>query len=87
MCEYCQHVYTGNGYNDLLEIPINISIGNAFKNDEDSAHDAFYVSVDGEKLVVDISIAGGDIKRAAELPIKYCPVCGQDLAYLKENGK
>lgn len=81
MCKYCQHLETGDEFEDLLQIPIVHGIGSFVKNEEDQYRDEIDICIEGEELAVYVWL-GGDCEHVAGLPIKYCPVCGQDLSYL-----
>lgn len=87
MCEYCQHV-SGDDYDvqDLMQIPVITGIGSFIKSAGDAYHDEIDICIENDELHVDVWL-GGDCKCVAKLPIKYCPVCGQDLKYLIEKRK
>lgn len=81
MCKYCQHLETGDEFEDLLQIPVVHGIGSFVKNEEDQYRDEIDICIEGEDLAV-YAWLGGDCERVADLPIKYCPVCGQELSLL-----
>ena len=84
MCKYCQHLKTGDDFEDLLQIPIIHGIGSFVKNEEEQYRDEIDICIEGEELAVYVWL-GGDCEHVAGLPIKYCPVCGQKLSDLDEE--
>lgn len=84
MCKYCQNIKTGDDYQSLLEIPINIQIG-SFKLPDDNAYsNSVEISIDPGELSV-WAWLGGECQHVDSIPISYCPVCGQLLKELEDN--
>ena len=80
MCEYCKNIFTENDYADLFEFPIRISVG-------DTEHNLGYFSagiVSSNEAVIEASVLIGEMVHVKHIPIKYCPMCGQNLAQLFE---
>jgi hypothetical protein len=90
MCEYCKNIFTEDDYTDLFEFPIRIAVG-------DTEHDLGYFSAgivsSAESLgltpkrnefVIEASVLIGEMVHVKYIPIKYCPMCGQNLAQLFE---
>ena len=81
MCKYCQYLETGEELEDLLQIPIVHGIGSFIKSEEDQYRDEIDICVNEGELAVYVWL-GGDCEHVAGFPIKYCPVCGQELSLL-----
>lgn len=91
MCEYCKNIFTEDDYTDLFEFPIRIAVG-------DTEHDLGYfsagiVSSAGSlnlppnpmnEVAIEASVLIGEMVHVKYIPIKYCPMCGQNLAQLFE---
>lgn len=84
MCKYCKQIapdYDDDEFEDLLQIPVVHGIGDFVPRNDGKIRDEIDICIEGEYLVV-YAWLGGDCERVADLPIKYCPVCGQKLSDL-----
>lgn len=82
MCKYCKNVKTGDDWEDLFCIPIDVKVG---KNAAPFLEFSGGIGSDG-KLVV--SIAAGEAWTeycSKRIAISYCPMCGEDLKKLRER--
>ena len=84
MCKYCKQItpdYDDDEFEDLLQIPVVHGIGDFVPRSDGECRDEIDICIEGEDLAV-YAWLGGDRERVADLPIKYCPVCGQKLSDL-----
>jgi hypothetical protein len=80
MCDICRNIYTGDYYKDLFEIPISVSFGDATQ-----PLGYFFGGLVEEGL--EVAVILGEVEEVHHIPIKYCPICGQDLKSLSDLRK
>lgn len=83
MCKYCKGVMTGDDYKDLFEIPFTIHIANVKSN---IGYFSAGLVVEKDKPVIEASVYLGEPTNfpGKHFPVKYCPMCGEDLNRLIE---
>lgn len=85
MCEYCKNIFTESDYTDLFEFPIRVNVGDT---EREIQHRIGYFSAgivaqdDESKPVIEATVSIGEMVCSKYIPIKYCPICGQDLIEL-----
>lgn len=82
MCEYCKGLVIDEETKDMFSIKIGIQFGNVTNKNVFELYGG--LATRGMEINID---DGHELLYYETVPVKYCPMCGESLAKLKELSK